>query len=1033
MGRKASSKKPQESVNVSVAEGRGRRAVRPSARQREAVEESKTTTDNEADNKVEDEVEEKRVMPSRKKRAVVKAKAKPEPVKKEEVVVNEVAEEDEEIVVPAKRKRAPPKKAKANANTKAKAKKEEEQEEDDDDDDDEDADEKKSKKKTSKTATKTTTTTSKKAAPKKKKKKADDEDDEYDDEPQAVNVEDQDIEDDGDVDDDDDDDAEIVQAAAAASSTTTTTSSSKKRKEPSSGEVTDAVIKRIKQKNAQGRKAIPSNDARGLGKQFRHVHGNNLGPTAKALGIPYERALVGFNKVGWRYFPDFSGIIIWKEDYEDLQAGLKYRDRKKTAERERERERSEKIAAEAKAQRERQLERSNSLAGVYTSAEFVAALEAAQIFDGTLLAAAVKRVVGKAASDMAGGGDAAAAATVEAGIRAVCERQASLLELLGRVDVTALDEAQLQDEAREPLLAALDGSGDMQAVVAPLAAMFARAHADSATWRTKLAAVCTRVAHVPSCAAAVIGGGAKESAAAAAKLRALLTADENGAFDFDAERDYVSIAGSAAEPVGVARRLDTFDRVLRERGVDGDLSPWLRKERAIIEGGVKRRGDDLRAQLADKTLAELRGAARERGAGLRGATRKEDIIEAIIAHVCESADAELDALLGGDKVAAEVAGHAHIRAFLQQRTEAAWHREAVRLWHSRQTTAADAVVALLSQKRTAQFDALGKREAVVRSWDLKTTTSTIVADARKHLASEAAIQASTEPVATVVATTGKRVADELVAWIAQHEADVAVHKQRKAALELQLAGVGYRRDTPPFELLTVDGRVTELDTSSANTAAGVVGVSITASVHYLVNGRLTTQQQGAGKIKAGDWHKLRGDAGVVWQAMTSLDRDRLPLLWPPRLQQTDYDVLGGVVVDLRAKVRVPTGLLVRAARRATLLDALKRAGVATARIPLSATSAQPLLHKFLGGTSWLTPRAKAAALVGHVAAAAQRDIFAALPLHVIYEICAVLQKGASHATDDLINLIAASNAFALGAAVWACDHGKTTLTTHRRY
>jgi hypothetical protein len=986
MGR-TTSKKPQESVSVGVAQGRGRRAIKPSAKQREADESSnraRTATDNEVD----DEFEEKRVMPSRRKRAVVKVKEK-EKEKKEEKKEEEEEEEEEEVVVPAKRKRAPPK---------VKAKRKEEEEE-------EDVEEKKVK----------------------SKKKADDDDDEYDDEPQAVNVEDQDDEDDGDV-----DDAEIV------ASTTTTTSSSKKRKEPSSSEVTDAVIKRIKQKNAQGRKAIPSNDARGLGQQFRHVHGNNLGPTAKALGIPYERALVGFNKVGWRYFPDFSGIIIWKEDYEDLQAGLKYRDRKKMAERERERERSEKIAAEANARRERQLERSNSLAGVYTSAEFVAALEAAQILDGTLLAAAVKRVVGKAASDMAGGGDAAATATVEAGIRAVRERQALLLELLGRVDVTTLDEAQLQDELRESLLAALDGSVDMQAVVAPLSAMFARAHADSATWRTKLAAACARVAHVPSCAAAVIGGGAKEAAAAAAaaaKLRALLAADENRAFDFDAERDYVSIAGSAAEPVGVARRLDTFDRVLRERGVDGDLSPWLRNERAIIEGGVKRRGDDLRAQLHEKTLAELRGAARERGAGLRGATRKEDIIEAIVAHVCESADAdaELDALLGGNKVAAEVAGHAHIRAFLQQRTEAAWHREAVRLWHSRQTTAADAVVALLSQKRVAQFDALGKREAVVHTWDLKTTTSTIVADARKHLASEAAILASTEPVATVVETTGKRVADELAAWIAQHEADVAVHKQRKAALELQLAGVGYRRDTPPFELLTVDGRVTELDTSSANTATGVVGVSIAASVYYLVNGRLTTQQHGAGEIQAGDWHKLRGHAAVVWQAMTSLDRDRLPLLWPPRLQQSDYDVLGGAVVDLGAKLRVPTSLLVRAARRATLLDALKRAGVAAARIPLSATSAQPLLHRFLAGTSWLTPRAQAAALVGHVAAAAQRDIFAALPLHVIYEICAVLQKGASSATDDLVNLIAASNAFALGAAVWACDHGTTALTTYRRF
>lgn len=104
----------------------------------------------------------------------------------------------------------------------------------------------------------------------------------------------------------------------------------------------------------------------------------------------------------------------------------------------------------------------------------------------------------------------------------------------------------------------------------------------------------------------------------------------------------------------------------------------------------------------------------------------------------------------------------------------------------------------------------------------------------------------------------------------------------------------------------------------------------------------------------------------------------------------------------------------RAARRATLLVAIRADGYRDKRIPFFVSSGP--MHNFLRKVQWPRPRASAVALVGDVALSMQRDIFASLPQLVIALLCDLLCEANSTVGADAVVL--ASDVFALGASVW---------------
>src|SRR6266446_5732226 len=57
-----------------------------------------------------------------------------------------------------------------------------------------------------------------------------------------------------------------------------------------------------------------------------HVSGKNIGPSCKALGIPYRRAVVDFYKSGGAWYPEFDGVVINASDSVRLRLRLQKRE-----------------------------------------------------------------------------------------------------------------------------------------------------------------------------------------------------------------------------------------------------------------------------------------------------------------------------------------------------------------------------------------------------------------------------------------------------------------------------------------------------------------------------------------------------------------------------------------------------------------------------------------------------------------------------------------------------------------------------------
>ena len=97
-----------------------------------------------------------------------------------------------------------------------------------------------------------------------------------------------------------------------------------------------------------------------------------------------------------------------------------------------------------------------------------------------------------------------------------------------------------------------------------------------------------------------------------------------------------------ADGVAEARRVALFDAKMTELGLTGLLSPQLKQRRQDLSIGKDSVADGEESRLNGKTIPELRDEARDLGVSLRGKTRKQDIVDVLLAARVQGKDARLD-------------------------------------------------------------------------------------------------------------------------------------------------------------------------------------------------------------------------------------------------------------------------------------------------------------------------------------------------------------------------------------------------------
>jgi hypothetical protein len=909
----------------------------------------------------------------------------------EEKQVQEEEEEIEEIVEPPRKKRAaikqkPKKKSQAKKKREATPEEKEEeevQEEEEDNDDD----------------------IPEVQAP------AERDDDVDEDDEEEINVDDVDEFNDND-DDDDDNDNDAPRSAGQ-----------KRKAGVVIREPTNEDIRRIKAKYANDRRGVP-NDARTLAKGFRHVRIARVGNTAKSLGIPYNRALVGFDKFYGRWVPIFSGVIIHNSSYNDLITGVNFKSAKQNRQFARRADAHAKLQAQADEERQRVLERQHSLEGAFSSAPFEERVRDAGLAGVSSAVRAVRVAVGKAASEM---DSPAAIKAVDAAIRKVRERYDELCALALRLDVDPVpDDVDVTgvltlDESAQPLAAAL----------APLCAAAVQ-RPKRASWRTALAARCAPVA------------AAIDDATAALLVKELADCEEaeiEPMFGFDATYRIAWLVGADDEGAGVALRLAKFDGTLAQRGVRGELAPFLAEERATFAAGIGAVKSRVRDEVADLTLPELRERVRAGGFGLRGATRKDDIINRLVdaeASVFD-ADADLDELLASDRVRGEVEGHAAIDDVLAKYFHPELRDEVVHKWHTAvNVSARDVALQAICDLRVARFDA-AVRDVAVLAWDNRKSTSTIAATTRASLANINSLPATLgrKSDAVVAAIVAQAKAD-IAQWKTAAKGAVAGHLARKEELVRLLAVRGFKQEPHHVRVYSGYGRkeIVEIDVRRATAVEfsrrdppAPIGVDFRGAAFHLPKGQNSVQNGAPSGFTA---HAKFGradfeaafvpdtDTSVVWRLQTLGTSSAALLRWPPRLCKQDEALLAKAITGNAAvPVRVPPLIEQRAARRATLVAAIRAVGHPEQRMPMSVDkNIMRAAHTFLAAEHcWPRSRAATSALVGNVPLACARgDIFAALPQLVVAQICERLAL--THDRNDYAALLSASDAFALAAAIW---------------
>jgi hypothetical protein len=641
---------------------------------------------------------------------------------------------------------------------------------------------------------------------------------------------------------DDDDDADYhtstskskkkAKKAAAAPSTTdstTTPSVTAAATKPNvSGDVSAADIKAIKERNAGRSDSVAYGRVDRLSGDLVHVNRRNVGPTAASLGIPYSKAQVGYSSYGPRY----CGIVVQRRDYDDLMLGVKFAKQKKTRARANKAERSA-----ARRERETNAARAEVAeaqpAGFMASPEFYALVSAADDFDAAVVNA-VKATHATEAIDV-GSPDAAVAAAARTkltdALSDMKERKQELDAALRAFGLPPLP-LVLPSDAMAAVVDILTGDARIGDRIPVVVAALEKSGAYELSWKALLVARCTPCAQLGVVAPEISG-----DINAVADLRAAVLADigehDDGGdandddndsdlslcFAFDRESDHVWLRGADVAQVNVARRLFRFDAKLRELQIDFP-SASLQREREKLADNVDEVGDKQRAQLEALTIPNLRAEARRLGAPLHGATRKDDIVAAIVSfsstvEVREARlDGELRAFLVGESLAAEAASLASTRAFLAEQcapellTVAVKRFADFRSWDRRGLL--DAAREALVHQRLELLRKCALRAAPTATMWNGTTVTLPLPKFDELFASDEFLTASRgKSSATVVSELVAATEREQQAWIAE-KAHLRQHQlERKALLDAQLLGVGYGVASAGF--VFVGGR--EVDTS----------------------------------------------------------------------------------------------------------------------------------------------------------------------------------------------------------------------------
>jgi hypothetical protein len=484
-------------------------------------------------------------------------------------------------------------------------------------------------------------------------------------------------------------------------------------------------------------------------------------------------------------------------------------------------------------------------------------------------------------------------------------------------------------------------------------------------------------------------------------------------------------------------RLTKFDAHMVQQGIVDVLPDFITKERKKIAHGRAGIRYHLSMSLSCLIVRDLRARARDKGIRLFGLTRKLDILNRIVDVEMQSftndvMDAELDAFLSSDSVKREADARATINAELDKfghqnlRIDAAlaWYHEIHHRsrWTADMQSPRELAKRTIAKCRAEAFSQLVGDVSIV-AWDGSTVRSHVAANARQVLSNPAKLEKGDWQVKLnqTVAVAENQIAE----WQVEQERLKTIHLERKAELERQLARLGFVVE-PHHVLVRVDLTCLELDVRhelavefSGQDPPMPVGVSFRGEMFVVGRGRLegiysTRVRPIPGPVDTDAFRQF--ETAPLWR-LRCVDFGTACLRWPLRLDEIDVGCLTRIVNKVNSAVHVPVQFEIRAARRGTLLRALRAHGIADTRIPLAVWLYNcRFVHAFLKKKEWPRSRALRSALVGDVASAQHGDIFASLPQIAIATIC-------EHIDNDLTSLalVAASDAFALGAAIFEIE------------
>lgn len=498
------------------------------------------------------------------------------------------------------------------------------------------------------------------------------------------------------------------------------------------------------------------------------------------------------------------------------------------------------------------------------------------------------------------------------------------------------------------------------------------------------------------------------------------------------ETSWRTVVASRCNPIAKAIEETTMAALKREIGQSpspvfgiDEKNRW-----AWLVGAV--RDDEIRLAKFDACLAQCGIFGR---LSLHLQEKREEFKNAcgIVTDRLNSIDAELDAFLATERVRNEIAARVEMDKVLTKlRHEHLRDRVLGYVLHELDSQepkpVRDVVFGAIASHRAEMFASETSDIAIV-SWDGMKICSDVVARMKTQLADPRFLVADGKTSEVVVSKAVALAEAQMAEWKIVQENSVAIYCRRKAKLDELLESRGFRGSgflvvrhcgTLSIEIDVRHKTVVEFTGRDPPPPVGVDKKGRLFSIdRYGDRVRMVTREDALtlpfGAVSFGDV-----SIETFWGAET-LDAECAVLRWPPRLSPQNVVELWHVVENLDVPVCLPVAIEMRAARRATLLAALRSHGMSDKRIPLTVEKnfANGLIYGYLCKTQWPRSRALAASLVGDVALSMQRDIFAALPRLVIGIICSYLDDAGDEKGFD--SLVEVSDAFALGAAVWVLD------------